>query len=79
MAFENNVIVVESMMRKRFIQSSVPLHRLSEEMTTFAHGNFLFLTKTKKPKRADTARDVSPNFMMVQKVLPDSNNYVSSG
>ena len=35
---ENSVIVVESMILSRFIHSSVPLRRLSEEICTFTHG-----------------------------------------
>ena len=37
-ALENSVIVVESMILSRFIHSSVPLRRLSEEICTFTHG-----------------------------------------
>ena len=37
-ALENSVIVVELMILSRFIHSSVPLRRLSEEICTFTHG-----------------------------------------
>ena len=36
-------MVVESMILRRFIHSSVPLRRLSDEMTTFAHGYSWFV------------------------------------
>ena len=42
MVLEKIEMVVESMMRRRFIHSSVPLRRLSEEMCTFAHRYLCF-------------------------------------
>ena len=47
MAFENSEMVVESIMRNRFIHSSVPPRRLSEEITTFAHGYFFRFSNNK--------------------------------
>ena len=37
MALENRLTVVESVMSNRFIHSSEPLRRLSEEICTFGH------------------------------------------
>lgn len=74
-ALENSVIVVESMILSRFIHSSVPLRRLSEEICTFTHGySWIVWRHPNNHIGLTPANGISPNFFIAQKCLADSNN-----